>query len=593
MVISTQLFSFAALISLTQSACVNFELDLTWEVGAPNGQEREMIFVNGQFPGPPIIVDEGDDVTVTVNNRLPFNTTVHFHGIEQKNTAWADGVPGLNQWAIQPNFSYTYQWHANQYGTYWYHSHDMATLQDGLYGPVRIRPSRSRENPFSTITNDTNEIEAMKAAEQHAELIMVSDWSQYTSFDYMEAMKKTGYDIFCSDSILIQGKGSLYCPSQEELNSLIIDSVKMALNITSVTDKGCLPFVTGSQGLWKHNPEQLPPGLNDGCVPSNGLKAVFEVDPAYGWASLNFVGGASEKALVVSIDEHPMWVYEVDGRYIEPQYAHTLEMYNGERYAVLIKLDKEPAQYNITIANDGGNQIIAAYATLQYVGGEETARQSNPYINYGGQPTSSDVIPLNVSTLPPFPPVYPAKYADDFYLLNLSRINSSWEWSLDGTKFLPADLDSMEPVYFNPSSPELANALKITTRNNTWVDIVFQIHIDDPTVTPLQPPHPIHKHSNKMFLIGSGQGVFNWTSIEEGIKASPESFFLDRPLYRDTFVTSPRGIAWIAIRYFVENPGPFFLHCHMETHLWSGMGMVLMDGADVWGEMEADSWSQC
>jgi FtsP/CotA-like multicopper oxidase with cupredoxin domain len=63
--------------------------------------------------------------------------------------------------------------------------------------------------------------------------------------------------------------------------------------------------------------------------------------------------------------------------------------------------------------------------------------------------------------------------------------------------------------------------------------------------------------------------------------ASPQSF-LKTPLYRDTFVTSPNGVAWLAIRYHVENPGAFLLHCHMETHLHSGMGMVLLDGVDAW-----------
>jgi hypothetical protein len=354
----------------------------------------------------------------------------------------------------------------------------------------------------------------------------------------------------------------------------------------------CLPFVRGTQGDWPHHPENLPAHLNDGCIPSEGPEALFEVDPAYGWASLSIVGGASEKALVFSIDEHPMWIYEVDGRYIEPQYAHSFELYNGERYSVLIKLDRERAKYKIRVADTGGNQLIAGYATLQYVGGESSTRESAPYINYGGQNVSADVIPLNTSNLPPFPAIKPADHADDFFLLSLGRINSSWQWTLDGTQFLPADLDSMVPVLYNPASEELASALKISTRNDTWVDIVYQLRIADPSVTPLQPPHPIHKHSNKMFLIGSAQGHFNWSSIEEGAAASPESFFLDRPLYRDTFVTSPRGEAWLAIRYHVVNPGPFLLHCHMETHLWSGMGMILLDGIDVWQNIEQDSW-QC
>ena len=82
-------------------------LRLSWRKGAPNGQTREMIFVNGQFPGPSLIFDEDDDVEVcddalhftlfliyftrscmsrrqqiTVYNDMPRNTTIHWHGIQ-------------------------------------------------------------------------------------------------------------------------------------------------------------------------------------------------------------------------------------------------------------------------------------------------------------------------------------------------------------------------------------------------------------------------------------------------------------------------------------------------------------------------------
>lgn len=49
---------------ISQAVQVYFSLDLTWETGAPNGAPREMIFTNGQFPGPPLIIGEGDDVIV-------------------------------------------------------------------------------------------------------------------------------------------------------------------------------------------------------------------------------------------------------------------------------------------------------------------------------------------------------------------------------------------------------------------------------------------------------------------------------------------------------------------------------------------------
>lgn len=57
-----------------------FDLTLTWEKHAPDGFSKYMILTNGQFPGPTLELDQGDDVEVTVHNKLPFNTTVHYHG---------------------------------------------------------------------------------------------------------------------------------------------------------------------------------------------------------------------------------------------------------------------------------------------------------------------------------------------------------------------------------------------------------------------------------------------------------------------------------------------------------------------------------
>ena len=84
------LLLFAALLSALVVAyrlpertknAVRFELVLTWQNGAPDGFARKMIFVNGQFPGPPIFLHQGDDVEILVKNELPFPTAVHYHGI--------------------------------------------------------------------------------------------------------------------------------------------------------------------------------------------------------------------------------------------------------------------------------------------------------------------------------------------------------------------------------------------------------------------------------------------------------------------------------------------------------------------------------
>lgn len=60
------LWAFAApgLLSLAWAKQAQFELNLTWQKGAPNGNVRDMIFMNDQFPGPELRFDQGDDVEV-------------------------------------------------------------------------------------------------------------------------------------------------------------------------------------------------------------------------------------------------------------------------------------------------------------------------------------------------------------------------------------------------------------------------------------------------------------------------------------------------------------------------------------------------
>ena len=43
-------------------------LRITWKEGAPNGQSRELIHTNGQFPGPALVWDEDDDIEASTTN---------------------------------------------------------------------------------------------------------------------------------------------------------------------------------------------------------------------------------------------------------------------------------------------------------------------------------------------------------------------------------------------------------------------------------------------------------------------------------------------------------------------------------------------
>lgn len=57
-----------------------FDFTVTWAQNAPDGVERNMFMINGQFPGPKLEVIQGDNVVVKLRNSSPFNTTIHYHG---------------------------------------------------------------------------------------------------------------------------------------------------------------------------------------------------------------------------------------------------------------------------------------------------------------------------------------------------------------------------------------------------------------------------------------------------------------------------------------------------------------------------------
>jgi FtsP/CotA-like multicopper oxidase with cupredoxin domain len=99
---------------------------------------------NGQTPGPTIEAVEGDRVRILVTNRLPEDTSVHWHGVLLPNGM--DGVQGLNQPHIKPGETFAYEFTLRQSGTQMYHPHADETLQMalGLEGFFIIHPRKER-----------------------------------------------------------------------------------------------------------------------------------------------------------------------------------------------------------------------------------------------------------------------------------------------------------------------------------------------------------------------------------------------------------------------------------------------------------------
>jgi len=104
-----------------------------------DGRIGHAVAINGTVPAPLLRLKEGQNVRLTVENRLSEDTSIHWHGFIVP--FQMDGVPGVSFPGIRAGTSFTYEFPIKQSGTYWYHSHSGLQEQLGHYGPIIIDPA--------------------------------------------------------------------------------------------------------------------------------------------------------------------------------------------------------------------------------------------------------------------------------------------------------------------------------------------------------------------------------------------------------------------------------------------------------------------
>jgi FtsP/CotA-like multicopper oxidase with cupredoxin domain len=98
-------------------------------LAGPPYPESEVWAYNGEVPGPEIRLRQGDRLRVALENRLPQDTTIHWHGVRVPNAM--DGAPEVTQPSVQPGASFFYEFTVPDAGTYWYHPHAHSAEQVG------------------------------------------------------------------------------------------------------------------------------------------------------------------------------------------------------------------------------------------------------------------------------------------------------------------------------------------------------------------------------------------------------------------------------------------------------------------------------
>ncbi|TFK98909.1 laccase [Pterulicium gracile] len=167
-------------------------LDITNKLVSPDGFERLAVVAGGSLPGPLLTTKKGDNFKIKVVDKLTEagmlkTTSVHWHGLFQRGTAWADGTGMVTQCPIASGHDFTYEFSAGEHtNTFWYHSHHELQYCDGLRGGI-------------VIYDDQDPHKGLYDVDDASTVITLMDW-------YHDFMPVVG-PFQVADSTLINGKG--------------------------------------------------------------------------------------------------------------------------------------------------------------------------------------------------------------------------------------------------------------------------------------------------------------------------------------------------------------------------------------------------
>src|SRR5688572_11634997 len=277
------------------------QFDLAIDAAPVNftGRTRPAVTVNGSLPAPVLRWREGDTVTLRVANRLPVQSSVHWHGILLP--ANMDGVPGLSFDGIQPGETFTYRFDIRQSGTYWYHSHSLFQEQAGLYGAIVIDPREPAPYSFDR---------------EH--VVLLSDWTDLDPASLFRRMKKMAEH----DNVYKRTVGDFFDDvAREGLSSTLRDRGqwgRMRMTPTDISDINAHTYTY----------------LLNGHAPTGNWTGLFRSGEK---VLLRFINGSAMTYFDVRIPGLKMTVVAADGQYIHPVTVDEFRIAVAETFDVIVE----------------------------------------------------------------------------------------------------------------------------------------------------------------------------------------------------------------------------------------------------------------
>ncbi|XP_057980390.1 laccase-6 [Malania oleifera] len=502
---------------------------------------KNIVTINGMFPGPVLYAQEDDTVIVKVTNQTPYNVSIHWHGVRQRLSCWFDGPSYITQCPIQGGRSFTYEFTlVEQKGTLLWHAH-LSWLRGTVYGAIVVRPKTGVPYPFNP------------PHEEH---------------------------------IIILGEYWLKDPVQMERDVLA---------------SGGGPPLADAFTINGH------PGPNYNCSNDD----VYKIDVVPGKTYLlRIINAGLNMESFFAIANHKLTIVEADAEYTKPFTVDRLMLGPGQTINVLVTADQPVAKYSMAMgayasAKNVSYQNISAIAYFQYSGDARNVPNTIPFPAILPSFNDNLAVKTVMDGLRSLNPARVPKKIDAnlFFTvgLNVQKCNSKTPQrncqgtnngimaaSINNVTFVRPNVSLLEAYYrkingyYTEDFPEVPlkfydfvngapNNIPNDTQSSsgtramvldygTRVQLILQ---DTGTVTTEN--HPIHLHGYSFYVVGYGTGNFD---------SKTAKFNLVDPPYMNTIGVPVGG--WAAIRFVADNPGVWFMHCHLEIHLSWGLSMVFV-----------------
>ncbi|KAJ7531504.1 hypothetical protein O6H91_14G046600 [Diphasiastrum complanatum] len=217
--------ALAAVLLLLQVSMQSVQADdpyqfFNWNVTYINvallGVTQRVIAINKQFPGPELDTTTNNNIIINVHNNLDESLLFTWNGIQQRRSAWQDGVLGTNC-PILPGKNWTYQFQAkDQIGTYFYYASTLLQRAAGAFGGIRIHNRIVIAVPFLPPADDYT--------------VLIGDWYA-KNHSSLRAILDGGGQLGAPDGVLINGRaafGSFFSVQQGKTYRLRISNVGTA-----------------------------------------------------------------------------------------------------------------------------------------------------------------------------------------------------------------------------------------------------------------------------------------------------------------------------------------------------------------------------